>query len=338
MRNRAIRKISLFLLFLTAITVVTIAACNSNRSLLEKGQLSSATVQTDKSVLVRSPVETKVVNHAFGQVEIPVHPQRVVVLDESTLLDSALALGIKPVGFAPCSNCLESHSGIPSELVADIPSVGDGLQPSLEKILYLKPDLILSYEWQKQIYPQLSAIAPTVVIDSDSEVDFKKTLRYIAQLLGKSDRVEEVLASYEDRIQQLRHHLQTKLGTKKVSIVHLYGSQIFVWKPDLNTYNQIMSDAGLQFIQAQKDQQEDWLNISIEFLPKYDADFLFVVIVYEKDSENLNSLSFLKQPLWSTLKAVQNKQIYAVQWAGVGGSIGANRVIDDIYKYLVNTP
>ncbi|MBE9019352.1 iron-siderophore ABC transporter substrate-binding protein, partial [Chroococcidiopsidales cyanobacterium LEGE 13417] len=317
------------------VTVVTIAACNSNISWLKKGQISSATMLIDKSEIATAPVETKVANHAFGQVEIPVHPQRVIVLDESMLLDSALALGIKPVGFAPCSNCLESHSGIPSELVADISSVGDMNQPSLEKILYLKPDLILSYEWQRQIYPQLSAIAPTVAIEPASGVGFKKEIAYIAHVLGRSDRVEEVLAKYEDRIKQLRHHLQTKLGTKKVATVHLYGSQISVWKPDLNTYSQIMSDAGLQFIQAQKDQQEDWLNISIEFLPKYDADFLFIVIVYEKDSENLNSLSFLKQPLWSTLKAAQNKQIYAVQWAGIGGSIGANRVIDDLYKYLV---
>jgi iron complex transport system substrate-binding protein len=289
----------------------------------------------DKSEIATAPVETKVVNHAFGQVEIPVHPQRVIVLDESTLLDSALALGIKPVGFAPCSNCLESHSGIPSELVADIPSVGDGLQPSLEKILYLKPDLILSYEWQRQIYPQLSAIAPTVAIEPASGVGFKKEIAYIAHVLGRSDRVEEILAQYEDRIQQLRHKLEPKLGTKKVSIVHLYGSQVYVYRLALNAYSQIMSDAGLQLIQTQKEQKEEWLAISIELLPKYDADFLFVVVVYERDSKNLRALSFLKQPIWSNLKAVQNKQIYAVQWAGIGGTIGANRVIDDLYKYLV---
>jgi iron complex transport system substrate-binding protein len=96
-----------------------------------------------------------------------------------------------------------------------------------------------------------------------------------------------------------------------------------------------MSDAGLQLIQTQKEQKEEWLAISIELLPKYDADFLFVVVVYERDSKNLRALSFLKQPIWSNLKAVQNKQIYAVQWAGIGGTIGANRVIDDLYKYLV---
>jgi hypothetical protein len=26
-----------------------------------------------------------------------------------------------------------------------------------------------------------------------------------------------------------------------------------------------------------------------------------------------------------------------VQWAGIGETIGANRVINDLYKYLINT-
>ncbi|MEH2076321.1 MAG: hypothetical protein V7K57_18310 [Nostoc sp.] len=58
-----------------------------------------------------------------------------------------------------------------------------------------------------------------------------------------------------------------------------------------------------------------------------------------KDFKQANPefLSFLQKPIWSKLKAVQNKQVYNVNW-NVGGPIGANRIIDDLFKYLVKMP
>lgn len=269
--------------------------------------------------------------------EIPLHPQRIVVLGGNAFLDSLLALGIKPVGFAFCSTCIRSDTL--SEFIVDIPVVGDISQPSLEKILSLKPDLILGHKWQKNFYPLLSAIAPTVLIGSDSDsTDFKKELKYLAEILNRSDLVETILAEYNERIKKFRQHLGEKLRTKTVSVVHLYGSRVSVYGPDIVVYGQIMKDAGLQFIPAYKNLKNGYLDINIETLPDWDADFLFVVVVYERDSENLKSLSFLKQPIWSTLKAVQNKQVYAVSWASVQGPITANQFIDDLYGYFKNTP
>ncbi|MEM9808542.1 MAG: ABC transporter substrate-binding protein, partial [Cyanobacteria bacterium P01_D01_bin.56] len=56
------------------------------------------------------PVATKTVNHILGQTEIPLNPQRIVVLDANRefLLDGVLALGMKPIGLARCSSCIAS--------------------------------------------------------------------------------------------------------------------------------------------------------------------------------------------------------------------------------------
>lgn len=62
----------------------------------------------------------------------------------------------------------------------------------LEKILNLKPDLILGLTWLKSSYKLLSRIAPTVLFHSPSMYDFKERLRYVAQVLGKSDRPDQV--------------------------------------------------------------------------------------------------------------------------------------------------
>lgn len=142
MRKKSTYKI-IVLLFLSAVFVCTIAACSSKIQWLKQGDINSATARTTPLSLVQKPTATKIVNHALGQVEIPLHPQRIAVLDgEGFLLDSLLALGIKPVGILRCSNCV--HSDAYDEFVSDVPVVGSE-QPSLEKILSLKPDLILGY-------------------------------------------------------------------------------------------------------------------------------------------------------------------------------------------------
>ncbi|XPM61261.2 MAG: ABC transporter substrate-binding protein [Leptolyngbya sp. IPPAS B-1204] len=291
-------------------------------------------MQTDQSSLAQKSAATKIVSHTLGQVEIPVHPQRIVVLDGSFFLDPLLALAIKPVGAATCPYCIKSDTL--NQFDADIPLVGHWEQPSLEKILSLKPDLIVGHIWQKQYYALLSAIAPTVMIDTDSEVDFKKNLKYLAAILDRSDRAEEILAEYNQRIQKFRQQLGEKLKTKTVSVLHLYGSgpTVHVYGSDFAPYGQVMIDAGIPLIPAYK-KLKGYLEVSLEALPDWDADILFIDVLRKTDSEKLKSLSFLKQPIWSTLKAVQNDRVYAVSWAStVVGPITANQLIDDLYRYF----
>ena len=320
MGKKVARKINFLLFFLAAFTALILSACHHNLVQVERRE----------SAIAVMPVETKVVEDAFGKVEIPLNPQRVVVLDDHTVLDPVLALGIKPVGVVSCTPvCLESFRGIPNELVADIPDIGvNAMEPSLEKIISLNPDLILANETNEKVYEQLSAIAPTVLTDYYSVKDFKERLQHFAQIFGKENRAREILDQYEDKIQKLQQHLGKKLETITVSTLYFYDSQIGIASLDLLTHNQILSDVGLQFPQAHQNLQISWGTLSIEELPNYDADYLFLITADQ-------SLSFLEQPVWSTLKAVQNNQAYAVTW-DVGGPIGADRIIDDLYTYLVD--
>ncbi|NJO50168.1 MAG: iron-siderophore ABC transporter substrate-binding protein [Leptolyngbyaceae cyanobacterium RM2_2_4] len=323
----------MLLSFLTIVTVLTIAAFSSNIVRLEQKENSSTASHPS--------VETKVVRDAFGDVEIPVHPQRVVVLDESGILDPVLALGIKPVGIMSCYGCHEKNRGIPNNLIAGIPDVGIAWQPSLERILYLKPDLILSYDFHKKAYSQLSMIAPTVAADFLAIGGFKDWLHFYANVFGKRKLADQLLSHYEERMQELRQQIETKLRTKTISVIvpDASGNSFTIFNPnDVFPHLQMLRDAGLEFVQAQQDIEGRSLTLSIESLPNYDTDFLFIVVsVRPGEAENLLSLSFLEQPIWSTLKAVQNRQVYAVEW-DVAGLIGADRVIDDLYKYIVNTP
>lgn len=319
------RLVKLISIFVITVTILAIAACHSNTSQL-KMQPSSK---------MRSPIATQVVDHALGKVEIPVAPQRVVVLHDMLILDSVLALGIKPIGSAYWPHDGERFRGIPPELVVDIPTVGNIGQPSIEAILSLKPDLILGTHFQKNYYELLSEIAPTILINPLVELpDFKERLRYIAHVLGKSDQAEELLVVYQERIKKLRQQLGEKLEKITVSVISLEGQNIYTYRSDFTLASQIINDIGLIRPLIQQNQKESHLISSIEMLPNHDADILFVDD-YEKS--NTEPLSFLKKPIWSALKAVQKNQVYEVDWSA-GGPFGANRIIDDLFKYLVNTP
>jgi iron complex transport system substrate-binding protein len=327
MKRRVGCRKSLFLFLLVTIAAIATLACTNKTIYLKK--------ERGSSLGERPSIATKIVKDAVREVEIPLHPKRVIVLDDHTYLDPVLALGIRPVGVISCEpDCNEAFRGIPFEFVANIPPVGTLVRPSLEKIFSLKPDIILAHQDNKDAYSLLSAIAPTVMIDYDSVMDFKERLQYFAQLLGRHEQFKKLLSQYEARIQQLRQELGKKLGEKlkalTVSIIYFQSSQIYVSNLDAIPHSQIVRDAGLQLAPAYSKRKASWSTLSIEALPEYDSNYLFIIT----DDE---SLSFLKQPIWSTLKAVQSNRVYAVRW-DVGGPIGANRIIDDLYKYIVNTP
>jgi iron complex transport system substrate-binding protein len=278
------------------------------------------------------PVATRLVKHAGGETKIPIKPQRVITLHDSTILDPVLALGIKPIGiatYAPEQGVL--FRGVTEEQVRDIQQVGSAFQPSLEKILLLKPDLILGREYQKSIYPQLSKFAPTVLVEWGSFTTFQDNFRYIAQVLGEEEKGKLVLNQYQERIKEFQQRMGEKLQKMEVAVIGFSGANIKSLNRDA-VFNQVIDDAGLQRILIQKNQKERYLQLSIEHLNMYDADVLFII------NETSNSiLSDLQNPIWQSLKAVKNKQVYVVNQGDwfAGGPLGVNKILDDLFKYLL---
>ncbi|MEM8674917.1 MAG: iron-siderophore ABC transporter substrate-binding protein [Cyanobacteria bacterium P01_G01_bin.67] len=305
-----------------ALSFILITACYQPGS--QKQQTSTGNLE--------SPADCKVVRHKLGESCIPTHPKRVVILDEFYILDAISALGIKPMGYAACFICVSSNTL--SKFVSDIPDVGDMDSPSLEKILNLKPDLILGLEWQEKSYPLLSKIAPTVMIEEPEISGFKNTLKYIAEILDRSDLVEGILAKYESKVQDFQQQLGEKLQNKTVSVLGVDGASLYVNKLENNIYGQVMLDLGIQFAPAhQSIKNNGYIPVSIETLPDWDSDFLFILQNYERHAEDFEAI--LQQPIWSTLEVVQNKRVHPII-LDVWGSITATQFIDDLYQYFIS--
>jgi iron complex transport system substrate-binding protein len=282
--------------------------------------------------------ECRVIQHKFGETCVPLKPQRIIALDSRITLDPLIALGIKPIGFASYNGKgKESILGVSFDEVKGIKNVGDSLQPSLEKILMLKPDLILSTDYSDahHKYKLLSAIAPTVsvlheahmaAIGLENKAYFEENIRYVAQVLGQEAKAEEVLSKYQKRTEELNKILGKQLQQIEISV--LFYGEGYIWtiaKGD--TISSILADIGLRHKFAS---YGEW-NLSIETIGEYDADVLFIV-----DIDGRTPSFYFQNPIFNSLNVVKNNRAYVVSqenWRSFGMS-GANKILDDLFKYL----
>jgi iron complex transport system substrate-binding protein len=272
---------------------------------------------------------TRTITHAMGVTEVPAVPQRVVVLDTSEV-DNALALGAPIVG-APVAEVLEYQSYLADQF-AGITDIGTISEPNLEAILALKPDLILgSKQRYEAIYSQLSAIAPTVFVES-LRVPWQQNFRLHAEALGKTAEAEALLAAYDQRVAELQATLGPERAETTISVIRFRPGQVRLYlKSSFIGY--ILQDVGLGR-PASQDQDTFSAEITLEQIADVDADYLFIT-GYAQDDSELDT--FLTSPLWQTLGAVQADRAIDVDddhWIAGLGVQAANLVLDDLERLV----
>jgi iron complex transport system substrate-binding protein len=302
------------LLLCTIITALLIISCGINTT--KTFNLNSSKLNPD----------VRIVKHAMGETKVPLHPQRVVVIGG---LDNVLALGVKPIAATTLSD--NQFLKYLEDLTTGIEKIGMNGQPNLEKILYLKPDLILGLYWDADLYQQLSQIAPTVLADGD--IDWKQWLRKFAEALGQTPKAEKLLQEYDQRIEILRQQMGNKLSQTQVSLVNFWANFTRIYM-NRSFGGSILKEIGLLRPQYQ-DKDKNHENISLELIPQIEGDVIFLIL----GGHNQSRLKqFTNHPLWSRLQAVQQNRVYPVTndtWIAGWGILGANRVLDDLFKYLL---
>lgn len=311
---------------LATVSILSVTAC-----------ISDSTIRSDRSVLeTSSATDCRVVHHAMGETCVPVNPQRVVVWG-GTELDPVLALGVKPIAGTP--NVLSYvKEKLPAEQWQGIEDISSPQGPNLERLLELKPDLILGHKSRiAQIYPQLSRIAPTVLDGSD---DWKSTFQLFAEALNKTEKAQQVMNDYSARINVFKAEMSSYLPFA-ISSIEIRADAIILDTNDSFALA-VIQEAGLSLSPAlNRHTSQTWV-LSKERLNELESDAMFLRVwggvaserqAAQTELEKLNS-----DPLWRQLQVVQQGKVYVVgDYFQGGGPITANLILDDLFEYLIPT-
>ncbi|MBD2566097.1 MULTISPECIES: iron-siderophore ABC transporter substrate-binding protein [Nostoc] len=283
------------------------------------------------------------VEHTAGMTCVPDKFERLVTLDDA---ENAIALGIKPVGAV-----ISDFSSYWQDKLTGVKNIGTIGEPNLESILALKPDLIAGYEYQQNIYPITSKIAPTVLLKFEHSGQWKEVFTNTSVALGKKEVGQKVMENYYRRLADFKQKMGNKLSKIKVSVVRLYPNNINLYLRD-SFCGSILQDAGLSRPESQSFTASEakklfsnqiQMSIGNELIEQADGDVIFIWTAENDAKGNQTAQKKLEQlklsPLWKNLKAVRENKVYLVPsyWIG-SGMLAANAIIDDLFKYLINIP
>ena len=284
------------------------------------------------SSLEQTVGECRIMQHELGETCIPDEPQRIATLSIYTLAH-AISLGIKPIG----STRVDDRYDVPYlEGKLDGIDILGNERPNFEKLLSLKPDLVLGLDWNEADYPILSKIAPTVLDYWDGTETWRDHLDFVAEILGKQKEAEQAWSDYYQRVEELKEALGDSYNSKTISLAFVAPGVIFS-ETKGSFSDSILKDVGLQRPAAQDVVvPHSQLEFTEETLEIADGDYLFIGGLTAEDKDRVQEI--IKEPLWQKLRAVQEGRVYTIDYMTWRGSnlFAADLVIDDLFKYLVN--
>ena len=250
----------------------------------------------------------KTIVHDFGTTELKKAPKRIVILDNlyGEILDP---LHITPVGATTGQADSQEFSTLFKKQYkyAKVVSVGWQGNPDLDKIAELKPDLILMTGEQEDLYDELSEIAPTVgyQINTDENWDYHETSLKVAEIFDKRDEMKKDLDRVDAREAVFAENVKAKFGDQKLMYLRVTDNDIRYYAYGHFGY---LYDT-YHFNRAETFNPDDMFQvIDPDKLKDINPDLLIV----QADSQELLDNKLKNNPVWSSLKAVQNnKVIYA---------------------------
>lgn len=291
--DMAMSKKNMLAMTLLCLTMVTSACGTSSEG--TKGT-SGAAKSDQLNAEAPANIEMRTIKTALGDVEVPAHPQRVAA---SAFLGTVLALDVQPVA----SDFLLMESPYLEGMLDGVTNVGD----SLEALVDLKPDLIITNINKEETVDKYSLIAPTVAMPYNSFESIQEEMRYFGDLLDKKDVAEQWITDFESRTSKLHDEVQAVLDEgETVSIMQEYDGKVFLFGPKSGRGGRIMYEilgANPPATIPEHMLAESFYEFSLELLPEYTGDYL--VLTTESTLEELQA-----DPIWGNLPAIRDGKVF----------------------------
>ncbi|MGE7024266.1 iron-hydroxamate ABC transporter substrate-binding protein [Solibacillus cecembensis] len=275
-----------WLLPMFMMVVLVLAACgNSEKSEEKTGKEPSAETITYQS-------ET-------GPIEVPVNPQRVVVL--SSYVGDLMKLGVNMVG-------VDSWSANNSNFAEGIKNAEIVANTDIEKILELNPDLIIGLN-NIENADKLAEIAPTVLFTYGKN-DYLQQHIEIGKVVNKEAEATAWVKDFKVRAADLGTKIKAKIGEDAtVTVVENYEKQFYLFGDNWGRGTEILyQEMGLKMPEKVTEValEPGYFAISQEVLGEYTGDYIILSLSKEQDS------AFLNADWYNEIEAVKNGQLFEV--------------------------
>ncbi len=267
--------------------------------------------------------------HELGETLITAAPQRIAVLDYS-FLDALVSLAVPDENIGAAIDASGGDRGAPPyllPLIESVTSVGSRPQPNFEALAVFKPDLIIADMFaQKDFYPRLSEIAPTIVYNSrlGSIDDLLNQFLEIGRILDKSelaqaqyDALQQLMADARALSKKDAPPLVLVVATPRGVTVHSKTSFVGSLIERLGRQNSVEP-------QAEASQFEVSFEGFVTLSPAR-------VVVFTAADELPIIREWSQSPIWARLEAVSAERVYEFDrdlWTRSRGVLALNRIIN----------
>lgn len=240
-------------------------------------------------------------------VTLPQKPSRVILLSAS-FVDLFYSVDGKAIG-RPSSKT----ESIP-KMALSVPEVGFVYNINLEKLVALKPDLVIGVQGlHEKLVPSMeSSQIPIVILRYKTLEDTIEITRMMGNIAGTQAKATQVIDKTQSKIQETIAKLPVNRRVK-VAILHATAKSVTV-ELDTTIAGSIAKEIGLINIAAGSvpvNADNDAIPYSMERLVEADPDIMFVVTMGDKvEIEKRMRADVESNPAWSSLRAVQQKKVY----------------------------
>jgi iron complex transport system substrate-binding protein len=271
---------------LPALAAALLAACGG-----EAGERRSPSTPADSSVSVR--------DDAGRTVTLPRPARRIVALVPA-VTETVVALG----GADRLVGRTDFDRG---PAVERLPSVGGGLDPSIEKLVALRPDLVLGWETtgRAELRDRLIALGiPVFSVKLEDTTDVFRSIRNLGQLMATDRRADSLAATMRGELNAVRASVA---GAARPSVFFVVWNDPPMTAGPRTFVSQVIDVAGGANVFG--DQQALWPNVSLEEIVRRQPDFV-VVPLGEQGTVRIEALKTAVG--WRELKAVREGRIVSV--------------------------
>jgi len=240
-----------------------------------------------------------VVDDAGRTVTLP-HPARRIVALVPAVTETVIALGAadRLVGRTDYDR---------GPAVERLPSVGGGLDPSLEKLVSLHPDVVLGWETsgRTELRDRLTALGiPVFSVKTEDTTDVFRSLRNLGRLMARERAADSAAAAIRGELDAVRASVA---GAPRPSVFFVVWNDPPMTAGPRTFVSHVIEVAGGR--NAFADQQALWPNVSLEEIVRRQPDFV-VVPVGEQGTVRLEGLKTAVG--WRELRAVREGRVVSV--------------------------